>query len=134
MRGGRNKRSRRRQRGRERSREEGKGKGNGVGRAHLEGREVRGGRRLLQELRGGVEKPRPTAHLRVAPTSAAAAATDAGHHRRTRRRVFARGFEGGGFRRGARAVGFCLFGEAVERSAEMAPGLIWAGLGHAHRL
>lgn len=25
--------------------------------------------------------------------------------------------------------GFCLFGEAVERSAEMAAGLIWAGLG-----
>ena len=45
---------------------------------------MRGGRGLLEELGGGVEEPRPPAHLRVTPASAAATA-DTGHRRRGRR-------------------------------------------------
>lgn len=45
---------------------------------HLEGREVRGGGGLLEELGGGVEQLRPAAHLRVS----SAIAADAGHRRR----------------------------------------------------
>jgi hypothetical protein len=79
--------------------------------AHLKGREVRGGRRLLEELRGGVQKPRPTAHLRVGSTAAAAAA-DAGHHRRTTEGfslVVSRAEPSGA---ALELWGFCLFGES----------------------
>ena len=100
-----NKCSRRRQRGRERSCEE--GKRNGVGRAP----EGEGSAGWAPPARGASWRSAEAPSNRPSPRRL---------HRRCRcrrrrpsppdyGRVFARGFEGGAFRRGARAVGFLPF-------------------------